>query len=165
MRKPIAITVAALLLGLAGCSKKSNQASSSTVPAADAGSTSSGANAGVSSADANGIRAAIEDRLRERQGLNMSAMEMNLDSVSINGDKAQARASFHVKNGATGMIMNYFLQRSGNGWVVTNAQPADGNTTLPPTSSPHPGTDTTQSQPSMPDVNAFFKNHPAPKSN
>jgi hypothetical protein len=167
MSKFIALIVVALILGVAGCSSKTSQPVSSAPTATDAGSESAlSANSQVSSADANAIRAAIEDRLRGNRGLNMSAMEMTFDSIDINGDQAQAHASFHVKNGgATGMTMQYFLQRSGNGWVVTNAQPADGNTQLPPPGAAHPGVNSTQSAPSMPDVDSFLKNHPSQKSN
>jgi hypothetical protein len=120
----------------------------------------------ASPADQSAIRAAIEDHLRGNSSLNLDAMEMVVDSVAIQGDRAQAHASFHVKKGgATGMTMQYFLQRSGNGWVVTNGQPADGNTQLPPSANSHPVPNTTQSTPSTPDVDAFFKDHPAPKSN
>ncbi len=120
----------------------------------------------ASLADQQGIRTAIEDHLRSNSSLNLGAMEMVVDSVAIEGDQAQAHASFHVKNGgATGMTMQYFLQRNGSGWIVTSGQPADGNTQLPPSTSSQPGPNTTQSTPSMPDVDAFFKDHPAAKSN
>lgn len=125
-----------------------------------------GATSQASPADQNAIRHAIEDHLRGNRSLNLDAMNMVVDSVAIRGDQAQARASFHVKNGgATGMTMQYVLQRNADGWVVTNGQPADGNTQLPPSTNSQPGADTTQSTPSMPDVDAFFKDHPAAKPN
>jgi hypothetical protein len=164
-----------ILLALAGgCSKSGAPASpgNAAAPASGAANSNpgaaaqSGGSAEVSSADAEGIRAAIEDHLRGNSGLNLDAMEMTVDSINIDGDQAQAHASFHVKNGgATGMTMQYFLQRSGTGWVVANGQPADGNMQLPPSNAPHPGVNSTQAAPGLPDVNAFFKNHPAPKSN
>jgi hypothetical protein len=169
-----AIALAALFVLAGGCGNRGGSgaaAINSSAPSSSIGSDSaavpqSGGSAQVSSADASAIRSAIEDHLRGNRGLNMDAMEMVVDSVAINGDQAQAHASFHVKNGgATGMTMQYFLQRSGNGWVVTNGQPADGNTQLPPSTGAHPGVNSTQASPSMPDVNAFFKEHPAPKSN
>ncbi len=93
-------------------------------------------------------------------------MNMVVDSIAIHGDQAQAHAAFHIKNGgATGMTMVYLLQRSANGWVVTNGQPADGNTQLPPSTNSRPGVNSTQSVPAMPDVDAFFKDHPTQKSN
>ncbi|MGH9715640.1 MAG: hypothetical protein ACRD4R_02775 [Candidatus Acidiferrales bacterium] len=168
-----ALFASALLLVAAGCSKSGKMPSSansaapaSNSPSADS-ATQSGASSQVSPADADGIRAAIENHLQGNHGINMSAMEMTVDSIAINGDHAQARASFHIKNGGgSGMTMSYLLQRSGNGWVVTNGQPADGNTTLPPSSAAPSGANSNQaSQEALPDVNAFFKDHPAPKSN
>jgi hypothetical protein len=165
-----ALAFVALLFVAGGCSKSGQSSSAvSSMPAAsssDSGAAQSGSFPGVSSSDAAGIRAAIENRLQGKQGLNMGAMQMVIDSIAINGDHAQAHASFHVKNGgATGMTMTYLLERSSNGWVVTSGQPADGNTTLPP-SVAHPGANSGQaSQGTLPNVNAFFKNHPTPKSN
>lgn len=158
----------AVLFLAGGCTKSSGSAPSATSAATSSSpagmNDNSGApQTGASAADTEAIRAAIEDHLRGNRGLNMDAMELIVDSVAINGDQAQARASFHVKTtGATGMTMQYFLQRSGSGWVVTKGQPADGNTQLPPG---HPTVNSTQSAPSMPDVDAFLKQHPAPKSN
>lgn len=170
---PLALAAICILAG--GCGNRGQSASAADNASSPAGATtgassSNAAAAGsvsqASSADQNGIRAAIEDHLRGNSSLNLDAMDMVVDSIAIHGDQAQAHASFHVKNGgATGMTMQYFLQRSGNGWIVTNGQPADGNTQLPPSANPHSGTSTTQSTPSIPDVNAFFKDHPAPKSN
>jgi hypothetical protein len=163
---------AALLLAAAGC--KSGQPSSSTntsMPASaaspDSGAASQSAgSAQISPADQSGIRAAIENHLQGNQGLNMGAMEMTVDSIAINGDRAQAHASFRMKkSGSTGMTMQYFLQRSGAGWVVTNGQPADGNTTLPPSTSAPSANSGQASQGALPDVDAFLKDHPASKSN
>lgn len=166
MTSRLAVLVLTAIFAMAiGCSKN-NQAVPSSSSDASASSSTAPNSSGVSTSDADGIRAAIEDHLSGNRGLNMSAMDMVVDSVSINGDQAQAHASFHVKNGgATGMTMQYFLQRHGNGWIVTNGQPADGNTQLPPPGAARPGANSTQSAPSMPDVQSFFKDHPAPKSN
>ncbi|GEM_PF-2572047 len=169
-----AIVLAALFVPAGGCGKGAQSGAAwnaSSAPSSAVGGDSgvapqSTGSTRVSTADARAIRSAIEDHLRGNRGLNLDAMEMVVDFVAINGDQAQAHASFHVKNsGATGMTMQYFLQRSGNRWVVTNGQPADGNTELPPSTGAHPGVNSTQASPSMPDVNAFFKEHPAPKSN
>ena len=160
-----ALALVAIVALATGCSKNSAPvatADNAAPPSATAAPQSSAPGA-VSTSDAAGIRAAIEDHLRANRGLNMDGMDMVVDSVAINGDQAQAHASFHVKNGgATGMTMQYFLERHANGWIVTNGQPADGNMQLPPG---HPGANSTQSGPSMPDVQSFLKDHPAPKSN
>lgn len=162
-----ALAFAALFVMAIGCGKNNQAVSPSDNQATASASSSSSPNpSGVSSSDADGIRAAIEDHLRGNRGLNMDAMEMVVDSVAVNGDHAQAHASFHVKNGgATGMTMQYLLERHGNGWIVTSGQPADGNTQFPPQGAARPGANSTQANPSMPDVQSFFKDHPAPKSN
>lgn len=161
------LVLLATLLVTFGCSKGnpsgSSASDSSSVEPTDTGVPPSNSFPGVSSSDAAGIRVAIQNHLQSNQGIKMGAMEMSIDSITINGDHAQARTSFHIKNGNTGMIMNYSLQRQGDGWVVTNGQPADGNTTLPPANSAQGGAN--QGNSFMPDVNAFFKRHPAPKSN
>jgi hypothetical protein len=165
------LALAALFLLTGGCAKSGQSASrtdsaASGAMASNAAVAQSSASAQPSPSDTSAIRAAIEDHLRGNRELNMDAMDMVVDSVNINGDQAQAHASFHVKNGgATGMTMQYFLQRNASGWVVTNGQPADGNTQLPPSAAAHSGVNSTQSAPPLPDVNAFLKDHPAQKSN
>jgi len=163
---------AALLLAAVGCNSSQPSSSADTsMPASaansdDGAAAQSSASSQISPADANGIRAAIQNHLQGNQGLKMNAMEMTVDSIAINGDQAQAHASFRMKNsGSTGMTMQYFLQRSGSGWVVTNGQPADGNTTLPPSTSAPSATSGQASQGALPDVDAFLKDHPAAKSN
>jgi hypothetical protein len=160
----------AFLVAAIGCkSSQPSSAANGSMPSSsatpDAGAAPSSASSSqVSPADAEGIRTAIQNHLQGNHGLNMGAMDMTLDSIAVNGDQAQAHASFRMKNsGSTGMTMQYFLQRSGSGWVVTNGQPADGNTQLPPSGAARQGV--TQSAPSMPDVDAFLKEHPAQKSN
>jgi len=163
---------AALLLAVAGCkSSQPSQPADTSMPAGSSASdpgamSQSGNSSQVSPADADGIRAAIENRLQGNHSLNMDAMQMVVDSIAVQGNQAQAHASFRMKNsGSTGMTMQYFLQRSGSGWVVTSAQPADGNTTLPPSTSAPSGNSGQASQGALPDVNAFLKDHPASKSN
>jgi len=95
----------------------------------------------------------------------MSAMDMSVDSVSVTGDQAQANATFRVKQGGTSMAMVYSLQRRGNGWLVVNGQPSDGQFVHPPMDKTHSGTSTNPSAPAMPDVHDFLKNHPATSSN
>jgi hypothetical protein len=162
-----ALAFVAVLALAGGCSKSQSTSLASNAGAAKLGSLpQSGASAQPSGPDADAIRAAIEDHLRSNSSLNLDAMEMTVDSVNVKGSQAQAHASFYMKNGgASGMTMEYFLQRSGNAWVVTNGQPADGNMQLPPSNAAPSGASTTQATPPMPDVDAFFKDHPGQKSN
>jgi hypothetical protein len=166
---PLAI---ALVFAAAGCSGNNDRPASAAVPqvsvarASDAGAAArrnvgSGPNAG----DADAIRAAIENHLRENRGINMAAMDMTVDSVSVSGDQARAHTVFRVKNGGTGMSMIYFLKRHPGGWIVVRSQPGDGQFVHPPLDATHSGLSPSHSAPGMPDVNAFLKNHPARKGN
>lgn len=168
------LALVALFFLAGGCSKGNEAAapmnsatpSSSATGASAATAPNAAATTAASAGDTDAIRAAIENHLRANSGLNMDAMQMVVDSVAVKGDQAQAHASFHVKNGgATGMTMQYFLQRSGSGWVVTNGQPADRNTQLPPSSAAQPAVNSTQAASPVPDVDAFLKDHPSQKSN
>lgn len=159
-------------LCVAGCSRKNAPAASSNgetqppVTIANAGTTApSGSFTPATGSDKNAIRSAIENHLRTNQRINFDAMVMSLDSVSVNGDHAQARATFSPKGGGMGMAMMYYLQRSGAGWIITRDEPVDKKLENTPIPSSHSGTDSSQSTPTMPDVDAFFKNHPAPKDN
>ncbi len=161
------LALATLLVAACGCGNHSRSASSPiSVSSASSGGPQYDASSQPSATDRDAIRAAIDNHLHSNSSLKLDAMDMVVDSIAVRGNQAQAHAAFHIRNGgATGMTMEYSLQRSGNGWVVTNGQPADGNTQLPPSTGPQPAVDSTQSQPSMPNVDAFFKDHPAPKSN
>lgn len=169
-----AMGIAALFILTGGCGKN-RQARSSNKPApvvataptvSDSAPPAPPASATpVSSADAAAIRTAIEDHLRGNRGIKMDAMNMSVDSISLTGDQAQAHTSFRIKNGGVGMSMVYYLQRKGDGWVVTKSQTADPEMSQPPSDAAPTGMDMSQATPDMPDVNAFFKQHPAPKSN
>jgi hypothetical protein len=166
--------LAAICIG--GCSQNNQTATSGTPaathdPAAVAQAPSaSSAEQPASSSDADAIRSAIEDHLRNDHGINMSVMDMSIDSVSVNGDQAQANAAFHLKQGGTGMTMTYFLERHANGWLVMRNQPAGGQFVHPPMDkihSPMSGVATTPpaSASGMPDVTDFLKNHSTSGSN
>ena len=130
-------------------------------------SAASSATQPLSGSDADAVRAAIEDHLRNDHGINMSAMEMTVDSVGVKGDQAQANAAFHLKQGGTGMTMTYFLERHADGWLVMRSQPGDGQFVHPPMDKNHSGmaTNAAAPPPGMPDITDFLKNHPAPNCN
>lgn len=156
----------------AGCSKsgQAGQAPPSTASAPNAKDSTSALPAPVSGSPASGrdidlIRQAVEDHVRNDRGISMSAMDMSVDSVSVNGDQAQANATFRVKQGGASMAMVYSLQRSGKGWLVVNGQPSDGQFVHPPMDKTHSGMSTSPSVPAMPDVHDFLEKHPAANSN
>jgi hypothetical protein len=64
------------------------------------------------------------------------------------------------------MVMTYFLQRQGNGWLVVRDQPSGGQFAHPPMDKTHSGAAAGQpTTPAMPDVSDFLKNHAPPDSN
>lgn len=174
MNTRILMTALLVAISISGCSKNSQTVASSTaatssdpVSAAPTSAASSAARS-ASSSDADAIRAAIEDHLRSDHGINMSVMDMSIDSVSVNGDQAQANAVFHLKQGGTGMTMTYFLERHANGWLVMRNQPAGGQFVHPPMDKVHSGMSGNVATPpasGMPDVTDFLRNHATPGSN
>ena len=155
----------------AGCSKNDQPAQAPALPANapdvanSAASPAPFSGAPASGSDADQIRQAVIDHVRDDKGINMSAMDMSVDSITVNGDQAQANATFRVKQGGTSMAMAYSLQRHGNGWLVLNGKPSDGQFVHPPMDKAHSGSSPNPSSPGMPDVQDFLKNHPATSNN
>ena len=113
--------------------------------------------------DSDAIRAAISEHLRSAGGINMAAMDMSVDSIAINGDQAQADATFRVKQGGATMKMTYFLNRHANGWLVIKNQPADGQFVHPPLDMTHSGSAPSPADPSFPNFREYLKQHPPSK--
>lgn len=152
-------------LSAAGCSKSSEPSvvQNSTVSTPPAAAADFGASKPGSDSDL--IRQAVEDHVRNDRGINLSAMDMSVDTVDINGDKAQARASFRVKQGGATMQMVYFLERHGKGWLVLKDEPAEGQFVHPPMDRVHSGlAPPSSSAAGMPDVHEFLQSHPATSS-
>ena len=79
--------------------------------------------------DTDAIRSGIHDHLVSLKTLNLDAMDMNVTSVSIQGNQAQAQVEFHPKTGApqgAGMQVAYSLQKQNGLWVVQTSQPLGG---------------------------------------
>jgi len=121
----------------------------------------------ASAADTTLVTQAVQEHLRDNKGINMSAMDMTVDSVTIDGDRAQANATFKVKGGGATMAMVYSLERHGNGWLVLKSQPSNGEFVHPPVDKIHPGAETPNaaSGSSAPSVTDFLKNQPSTKTN
>jgi hypothetical protein len=105
------------------------------------------------------VQAAIVERLSERGDLDMNSMEVVVESLDIQGDKAVADTTFRASGSdQTMMRMRYNLERSGGGWRVLDAaagghgsptggeQGGPGSQTMPPG---HP-TVPQQQQPDLP---------------
>ncbi len=99
------------------------------------------------------IRSGINEHLASLKSINLDAMDMNIQSVSIQGNQAHVQVEFLPKTGATpgtGMQVAYTLEKQNDKWVVKNTQPmgrmmqhpAPGENseqnTMPPSSTPLP---------------------------
>lgn len=91
--------------------------------------------------DNEAIRAGILQHLNGVGTLNMSAMEMDIRSVSINGNQAHADVVFRPKTGAppgAGMQVAYNLEKRDGVWIVQKTQPTGGVIQHPDTNkNPH----------------------------
>jgi hypothetical protein len=71
--------------------------------------------------DNDAIRSGINQHLASLRSLNLGAMDMDLNSVSIQGSQAHAQVTFRPKTGApsgAGMQVAYDLEKKDAGWVV-----------------------------------------------
>jgi hypothetical protein len=121
----------------------------------------------ASATETDSVKQAVEDHLRTNKGINMSAMDMTVDSVSVDGDRAQANATFRVKGGGAAMSMIYSLERHGNGWLVLRSHPSNGEFVHPPMDRIHSGAASADPAPPAsptPDVTEFLKSHSSPKN-
>jgi hypothetical protein len=79
------------------------------------------------------VKQGVLDYLKQRaptMGLDMSAMDVNVGSVSFEQDIARASVSFVPKGapaGSGGMNMDYVLERKGDKWAVKGRQVSPGN--------------------------------------
>jgi len=162
---PAAFLPVILTLGWAsGC----NKAVSPTLPPQQPQSSAAPIPASPSpaaSGDESAIRKAVEDHVRSNPGINISAMEMSVDGIKIDGDQAQANATFRLKQGGTSMTMTYSLSRHADGWLVVKNQPGNGQFVHPPMDKTHSGATPDSTNPSFPDFHDFMKKQPPPNKN
>jgi hypothetical protein len=145
-----------------GCSNSKSGHSSQSLAAA---ASTQNSDASPLGGEAERVRRAVEEHVRNDQEINVSAMDMSVDSVNLNGDQAQARVTFRARQGGATMEMIYLLEQNGNDWQVTKGQPAEGQFVHPPMDQTHLGSGPKLGAPAMPDVQEFLKNHPATGSN
>lgn len=95
--------------------------------------------------DNDAIRAGILQHLTAIGTLNMSAMDMDIRSVSVNGNQAHAEVEFRPKTGGGsggGMQVAYNLEKRDGAWVVLKSQPLGGMIQHPdPSQNPHQNPD------------------------
>jgi hypothetical protein len=97
--------------------------------------------------DADGIRAGITQHLSSLNTLNLSAIDMDVNDVAIQGRQAHAQVTFRPKTGAppgAGMQVAYQLEKRDTAWVVVKTEAAGGMIDHPAANAnPHvqPGSD------------------------
>jgi hypothetical protein len=65
------------------------------------------------------VRSGVIEHLSKNSGLDLSAMDVDVTSVSFTGGEAKATVAFRPKGTPDpGMSMNYTLERRGAKWVV-----------------------------------------------
>ena len=77
---------------------------------------------GSGSQDKDAIRQGVIEHLTGKTGLDVGSMDVEVTSVTFDGDTADATVSFKPKgsdNPAALMQMQYKLERKGSHWVVT----------------------------------------------
>lgn len=75
------------------------------------------------------VRQGVIDHLSGRAGLDLGSMNIEVTSVTFRGDEADATVSFQAKGAndpASGMQMQYTLERKGNRWAVKAKAGAGG---------------------------------------
>jgi hypothetical protein len=92
--------------------------------------------------DKEAVRAGILRHLTAIGTLNMSAMDMDVRSISVSGNQAHAEVEFRPKSGGApgaGMQVAYNLEKRDGAWVVLNTQPLGGMIQHPDPSQTMPG--------------------------
>jgi hypothetical protein len=87
----------------------------------------------------------------------MSAMDMAVDSISIQGDQAQASVTFRLKQGGTTMQMSYILSRHAKDWLVMRSQSGGGEFAHPPMDKTHSGMVENSQPAGSPNLRRFYK--------
>jgi hypothetical protein len=87
------------------------------------------------------VRDGIRQYLSSLNTLNLSAMDMNVTNVKIDGNQAQADVEYTPKSGGApgaGMKVSYSLEKRGEQWVVVKKNAKGGSIEHPaPGANPH----------------------------
>jgi hypothetical protein len=114
--------------------------------------------------DSDAIRVGILRHLSSVGTLNISAMDMDIRSVAVNGNQAHAEVEFRPKTGApqgAGMLVAYNLEKRDGAWVVLKTQPVGGTMQHPdPNQNPHQNQEVHSG--SLPNFNEVLKPGAAP---
>ncbi len=100
------------------------------------------AGCGGAPSDKEAVRQGIIDHLAGKAGLDVGSMDISVTTVSFSDGEAEATVAFQAKGSsdpASGMQMNYTLERKGNRWVVKGKSGAGDGTHGGGMESPHGG--------------------------
>lgn len=74
-----------------------------------------------------------------KTGVNLQAMDVKVDSVEYNGDKANAKISYYLKGNPTPVMnMSYRLEQKDQKWVVVGREGSGGHGTMPAPAAENP---------------------------
>lgn len=79
--------------------------------------------------DAEGIRAGITQHLASLKTLNISAMDLDVNNISMQGNRAHVQVTFRPKTGAppgAGMQVAYQMEKRDSAWVVVKTEAVGG---------------------------------------
>lgn len=73
------------------------------------------------------VERGVRKSLSQRSGLNMSAMNVSVTSVTFHDNKADAVVSFTLKGGnlSSGLVMRYTLEPKNGEWAIVGRSQAD----------------------------------------
>lgn len=76
------------------------------------------------------VKEAVLKRLASVSGLNMSGMDVDITTVTFEGNTAEAKVGFKAKGAAESMLkMSYKLERKGDIWEVKSSSGGMGGAT------------------------------------
>jgi hypothetical protein len=88
------------------------------------------------------VKQGMLDYLANRKDLNIGSMDVTVNSVQFNGNKADANVSFSPKGtpASSGMSMRYQLEQQGSKWVVVGREDSGhAGSVAPGSGNPHGG--------------------------
>ena len=83
------------------------------------------------------VREGVIEHLNKNTGLDLKSMDVAVDNVTFQGNRATASVSFKPKSSPdAGMTMNYSLERNGKKWVVQKTAGGHGGGSAMPSPVP-----------------------------
>lgn len=159
------LALALILICSAGCKKTDQPAASNPAsgvrPSSGAPVNPPAPPSAVNTSDEDAIKAAIERHLQSNSGLNLGAMDTAINTITVDGDKAQANLTFSAKQGGNPMVMTYSLVRHGKDWDVVSSQPAGGQFAHPPLDKTHSTMPGNPQSSGSPNLKRFYKDDPS----